>query len=113
MGQPDIARKQADPLMRSTHPHAIRHRRANHKGAHSSMGFMKSESRQKPETDQQIGPVFPSALLVVVRKAGLEPARLAALEPKSSASTSSATFAQPGRALTAESGDLRNLLLCR
>ena len=29
----------------------------------------------------------------MVRKAGLEPARLAALEPKSSASTSSATFA--------------------
>jgi hypothetical protein len=29
----------------------------------------------------------------LVRKAGLEPARLAALEPKSSASTSSATFA--------------------
>ena len=29
----------------------------------------------------------------VVRKAGLEPARLAALEPKSRASTNSATFA--------------------
>ena len=34
----------------------------------------------------------------VVRKAGLEPARLAALEPKSSASTSSATFARATRA---------------
>ena len=32
----------------------------------------------------------------MVRKAGLEPARLAALEPKSSASTSSATFAWMG-----------------
>ena len=31
-----------------------------------------------------------------MRKAGLEPARLAALEPKSSASTSSATFARGG-----------------
>jgi hypothetical protein len=34
-------------------------------------------------------------LLVVVRKEGLEPTRLAALEPKSSASTNSATFAHP------------------
>src|SRR5207344_2799400 len=34
---------------------------------------------------------FPSGQM---RKAGLEPARLAALEPKSSASTSSATFAR-------------------
>jgi hypothetical protein len=32
-------------------------------------------------------------LLVMVRKEGLEPTRLAALEPKSSASTNSATFA--------------------
>ena len=32
----------------------------------------------------------------VVRKAGLEPARLAALAPKARASTNSATFAMPG-----------------
>ena len=38
----------------------------------------------------KLHPLFQSRL---VRKAGLEPARLAALEPKSSASTSSATFA--------------------
>jgi hypothetical protein len=35
----------------------------------------------------------------VVRKGGLEPPRLAALEPKSSASTSSATFAMQARAV--------------
>jgi hypothetical protein len=32
-----------------------------------------------------------------VRKTGIEPARLAALEPKSSASTNSATFAHTWR----------------
>ncbi len=36
---------------------------------------------------------------MMVRKTGLEPAHLAALEPKSSASTNSATSAREARAL--------------
>ena len=52
----------------------------------------------------------------MVRKAGLEPARLAALEPKSSASTSSATFAatmrrQPRPATRVTLPDQRRILL--
>jgi hypothetical protein len=45
-------------------------------------------------------------LLVMVRKEGLEPTRLAALEPKSSASTNSATFAH---LIPEESGFLTGL----
>ena len=55
----------------------------------------KAGARLRNATDER-ATVDSKAGSCVVRKAGLEPARLAALAPKARASTNSATFAMPG-----------------